>query len=226
MAFYLIAQMVGAGKLIELLFGLPYLYAVILVGVLMIVYVAFGGMVATTWVQIIKACLLLGGATFMAFMVLSPFGFSPEAMFRSRGRDPSQASRHHGAGRPGQRSDLGDLARPRADVRHRRPAAHPDAVLHRRRRQGGAQVGVLRHRLHRLLLHPHLHHRLRRHHPADERSDLLQGRGERRLQQGHRPARRHQHGGHPPRQCGRRLAVPRLHLGGRLRHHPGGGRRA
>ena len=65
-AFYLIAQMVGAGKLIELLFGLDYLYAVIIVGALMIVYVAFGGMKATTWVQIIKACLLLGGATFMA----------------------------------------------------------------------------------------------------------------------------------------------------------------
>ena len=48
----------------------------------MIVYVAFGGMVATTWVQIIKACLLLGGASFMAFAVLSKFGFSPEAMFK------------------------------------------------------------------------------------------------------------------------------------------------
>jgi cation/acetate symporter len=82
-AFYLIAQMVGAGKLIELLFGLPYLYAVILVGVLMSVYVVFGGMVATTWVQIIKACLLLGGASFMAFMVLATFGFSTEAMFRA-----------------------------------------------------------------------------------------------------------------------------------------------
>jgi cation/acetate symporter len=82
-AFYLIAQMVGAGKLIELLFGLPYLYAIILVGALMITYVAFGGMVATTWVQIIKACLLLGGATFMAFMVLASFGFSTEAMFRA-----------------------------------------------------------------------------------------------------------------------------------------------
>jgi cation/acetate symporter len=82
-AFYLIAQMVGAGKLIELLFGLPYLYAVILVGVLMVVYVAFGGMVATTWVQIIKACLLLGGASFMAFMVLASFSFSPEAMFKT-----------------------------------------------------------------------------------------------------------------------------------------------
>jgi cation/acetate symporter len=82
-AFYLIAQMVGAGKLIELLFGLPYLYAVILVGALMVVYVAFGGMVATTWVQIIKAGLLLGGATFMAFMVLASFSFSPEALFRT-----------------------------------------------------------------------------------------------------------------------------------------------
>jgi cation/acetate symporter len=82
-AFYLIAQMVGAGKLIELLFGLPYLYAEILVGALMITYVAAGGMVATTWVQIIKACLLLGGASFIAFMVLLHFDFSLEAMFRT-----------------------------------------------------------------------------------------------------------------------------------------------
>jgi cation/acetate symporter len=80
-AFYLIAQMVGAGKLIELLFGLDYLYAVVIVGVLMIVYVAFGGMKATTWVQIIKACLLLAGATLMSLIVLWRFGFSPEAMF-------------------------------------------------------------------------------------------------------------------------------------------------
>ncbi len=82
-AFYLIAQMVGAGTLIQILFGLDYMYAVIIVGVLMIVYVTFGGMTATTWVQIIKACLLLGGATFMALMVLIKFGFSPEAMFRT-----------------------------------------------------------------------------------------------------------------------------------------------
>ena len=82
-AFYLIAQMVGAGKLIQLLFGLDYGYAVAIVGALMIVYVAFGGMVATTWVQIIKAVLLLGGATVMALMVLVQFGFSPEAMFKA-----------------------------------------------------------------------------------------------------------------------------------------------
>jgi len=81
--FYLIAQMVGAGKLIQLLFGLDYLVAVILVGVLMIGYVTFGGMLATTWVQIIKAVMLLSGASFMAFMILAKFGFSPEAMFKA-----------------------------------------------------------------------------------------------------------------------------------------------
>ena len=80
-AFYLIAQMVGAGQLIKLLFGLEYWMAVGIVGALMMVYVLFGGMTATTWVQIIKACMLLGGATFMAFMVLLNFGFSLEAMF-------------------------------------------------------------------------------------------------------------------------------------------------
>ncbi|MBA1420935.1 MAG: cation acetate symporter [Epsilonproteobacteria bacterium] len=78
---YLIAQMVGSGKLIELLFGLPYEYAVILVGVLMILYVTFGGMLATTWVQIIKAGLLLSGATFMAIAVLYHFDFSFEKLF-------------------------------------------------------------------------------------------------------------------------------------------------
>ncbi|QOZ33659.1 cation acetate symporter [Bradyrhizobium sp. CCBAU 53421] len=80
-AFYLIAQMVGAGKLIQLLFGLDYWIAVVLVGGLMMIYVTFGGMKATTWVQIIKAVLLLFGATFMAGAVLYKFGFSPEALF-------------------------------------------------------------------------------------------------------------------------------------------------
>src|SRR6202030_609849 len=79
-AFYLIAQMVGAGQLIELLFGLPYLYAVIFVGVMMIIYVTFGGMIATTWVQIIKAGLLLIGATLMSVLVLAQFGFDFNAL--------------------------------------------------------------------------------------------------------------------------------------------------
>ena len=80
-AFYMIAQMVGAGQLIKVLFGLEYMYAEILVGIIMLMYVLFGGMTATTWVQIIKACMLLGGATFMAISVLMQFGFSPEALF-------------------------------------------------------------------------------------------------------------------------------------------------
>ena len=80
-SFYLIAQMVGAGQLIQLLFGVPYSVAVIVVGVLMIVYVSAGGMIATTWVQIIKAVLLLGGTAFMALMVLARFGFDFTALF-------------------------------------------------------------------------------------------------------------------------------------------------
>ncbi|MBK9020002.1 MAG: cation acetate symporter [Sulfuritalea sp.] len=80
-AFYLIAQMVGAGQLIKLLFGLDYLVAVCMVGCIMMIYVLFGGMTATTWVQIIKAVMLLTGATFMAIAVLIQFGFSPEALF-------------------------------------------------------------------------------------------------------------------------------------------------
>ena len=80
-ALYLIAQMVGAGKLIQLLFGLNYHVAVILVGILMVMYVLFGGMLATTWVQIIKAVLLLFGATFMAVMVMKTTGFSFNTLF-------------------------------------------------------------------------------------------------------------------------------------------------
>ncbi|OYX64295.1 MAG: cation acetate symporter [Sphingomonadales bacterium 32-64-17] len=79
--FYLIAQMVGAGQLIKLLFGLPYTVAVLIVGVLMMLYVLFGGMRATTWVQIVKAVMLLCGASFMAFMVMAQAGFSLEALF-------------------------------------------------------------------------------------------------------------------------------------------------
>jgi cation/acetate symporter len=80
-AFYMIAQMVGAGQLIKVLFGMDYVYAEILVGIVMMMYVLFGGMTATTWVQIIKACMLLAGASFMAFSVMMQYGFSPEALF-------------------------------------------------------------------------------------------------------------------------------------------------
>ncbi|MDF2694483.1 MAG: hypothetical protein K0S65_2866 [Labilithrix sp.] len=80
-SFYLIAQMVGAGSLVTLLFGLPYEVAIVAVGIVMLAYVLFGGMIATTWVQIVKAILLLGGATALAVIVLSKFGMSPLRLF-------------------------------------------------------------------------------------------------------------------------------------------------
>ena len=80
---YLIAQMVGAGKLIELLFGLPYEIAVVTVSVLVLAYVTFGGMLATTWVQIIKAVLLITGVTITAVLVLAQTGFSFEALLEA-----------------------------------------------------------------------------------------------------------------------------------------------
>ena len=197
-AFYLIAQMVGAGKLIQLLFGLDYHVAVILVGILMCLYVLFGGMLATTWVQIIKAVLLLSGASFMALMVMKHVGFDFNTLF-------SEAIKVHAKGEA--IMSPGGLVRTRfrrspgsgADVRHCRPAAHPDALLHRQRRQGSAQERALRHRFHRLLLHPDLHHRLRRD-PAGEHQPGLQGRC-------WRPDRRQQHGGGAPGQCRRRQRV-------------------
>ena len=94
--FYLIAQMVGAGALIKLLFGLDYWVAVVLVGVLMMVYVLFGGMTATTWVQIIKAAMLLFGVTFMALMVMWKFDFSFEALFSEAVRVKSQIAANSG----------------------------------------------------------------------------------------------------------------------------------
>ncbi|MDX2013384.1 MAG: sodium/solute symporter [Myxococcaceae bacterium] len=80
-SFYLIAQMVGAGNLVRMMFGIPYEAAVAAVGVVMLLYVLFGGMIATTWVQIVKAVLLLSGATLLALMALSKFGFNPLALF-------------------------------------------------------------------------------------------------------------------------------------------------
>ncbi|MGQ0561404.1 MAG: sodium:solute symporter family transporter [Gemmatimonadota bacterium] len=77
---YLIAQMVGAGSLIRLMFGIDYELAILIVGFAMLAYVLFGGMIATTWVQIVKAVLLLGGAMLLAFMVLLRYGMSPAAL--------------------------------------------------------------------------------------------------------------------------------------------------
>jgi cation/acetate symporter len=89
--FYLIAQMVGAGELIAVLFGFPYEWAILIVGLMMSAYVLFGGMLATTWVQIIKAFLLLGGATLLVFLTLQQFDFSLNNLFE-------QASALYGEG--------------------------------------------------------------------------------------------------------------------------------
>src|SRR5436309_5549708 len=79
---YTIAQMVGAGNLIKLMFGIKYELAELIVGAVMLAYVLFGGMIATTWVQIVKAILLLFGVTFLTVLVLSKFGWSPGALYR------------------------------------------------------------------------------------------------------------------------------------------------
>src|SRR5215203_7168606 len=90
-AFYLIAQMVGAGNVIRLLFGLNYETAVVIVGLVMLAYVLLGGMIATTWGQVVKAVLLLTGAFLLAIMVLAKFSFNPLALF-------AEATRLYGAG--------------------------------------------------------------------------------------------------------------------------------
>lgn len=79
--FYIIAQMVGSGSLIMLMFGIPYEVATIIVGGVMLMYVLFGGMIATTWVQIIKAVLLVSGVTLLMILVLAKFGFNPGNLY-------------------------------------------------------------------------------------------------------------------------------------------------
>lgn len=96
--FYLIAQMVGAGQLVELLFGLKYTTAVVCVGALMVLYVYIGGMHATTWVQIIKACLLLFGVSLMAFLILYETNFEITASFETAIR---QHAKHDAIMAPG-----------------------------------------------------------------------------------------------------------------------------
>src|SRR5512136_28085 len=89
---YTIAQMVGAGNLIKLMFGIPYEWAEIIVGVVMLAYVLFGGMIATTWVQIIKAILLLCGVSVLTLIVLSKFGFNPGNLYAAVADKYTQAS--------------------------------------------------------------------------------------------------------------------------------------
>lgn len=171
-ALYLIAQMVGAGKLIELLFGLNYHIAVVLVGVLMMMYVLFGGMLATTWVQIIKAVLLLFGASFMAFMVMKHVGFSFNNLFTEAMAVHPKGTAIMSPWRIGARSDFGIVVGSGTDVRHRRLAAYSDAFLYGQRCPRSAQERVLRHRFYGLFLHSDLYYRLRRYHAGGGESRL------------------------------------------------------
>ena len=141
MCFYLIAQMVGAGQLIKLLFGLDYAVAVVAVGALMMVYVIFGGMIATTWVQIIKAGMLLAGGTLVMLLAHEPL----RVLVRDAGRARDRRSTSSGSKLMAPGPLLADPVNAislgaRAHVRDGRPAAHPDALLHGREREGGPQV--------------------------------------------------------------------------------------
>lgn len=147
--FYMIAQMVGAGALVKLLLGgyITYNKAVIGVGILMIVYVVFGGMLATTWVQIVKAILLMAGTFLLSILVMAHFHFSFSQFFGAI----AHVSYHDAKGaavvkdflQPGLRykppyGPLDLISLGLADLRDRRIAAHSGPLLHRARCQDGA----------------------------------------------------------------------------------------
>ena len=142
-AFYLIAQMVGAGALINALVGIDFNVAVIATGVFMLVYVVFGGMLATTWVQIVKAVLLMTGATVLSIFVLAEIGWNPIDIFDLAENQSDQPGRVSLAGPPLHRADRHGVARSWAGAGHRRVATHPDALLHRSGRQGRSLFGGL-----------------------------------------------------------------------------------
>jgi hypothetical protein len=146
--FYLLAQMAGAGGLVSLLLGITgnvgQSITIAVVGVLMIVYVLVGGMKGTTWVQIIKAVLLIAGAGLMTLWVLSKYGFSlSDVMGAAAGNSPLGEKLLE----PGAKYGLTTLHQDRLHLavdgpgaRHRRPAARADALLHGPDLQGGPQV--------------------------------------------------------------------------------------
>ena len=137
---YLIAQMVGAGVLLQALAGLDFAIAVTITGVFMLVYVIFGGMLATTWVQIIKAGLLMIAGTVLTILVLSKAGFNPFELFRRASDNYAGRRQVPRLGPAAPERDQRDLLRARAAARHRRAAASAHALLHRARREGGPRA--------------------------------------------------------------------------------------
>ena len=172
---YVVAQSVAAGSLLEALVGIPYWAAVVITGAAILTYVILGGMVATTWVQIIKASLLLVGVGTMAIWVLAKFGFSPIRLLdRAAARSQGQGLRRPRAALP--QPPRRDLDRPGVRPRDLRAAAHHDALFDRARRPPGAALGRLGGRPDRRLLPVRRGHRSRR--ASDPRRRRNQARGQ------------------------------------------------
>ena len=179
---YLTAQLVGAGSLIEALAGISFTPAVLICGIFMVVYVVFGGMLATTWVQIIKAGMLMTAGVVISVAVLAKFNFSPSELLNKAAAEhpkgkailgPRHLPDHAGAGHLHRADDL---------HRHGRPAAHPHALLHGARLEGRARVGRVDDQHHR-----HLHRARDRHGLRGPRDPGRRRRGGRR--QGRQPGR-------------------------------------
>ena len=150
---YLLAQMVGAGALIQALTGITFAPAVIIVGTFMLAYVIFGGMLATTWVQIIKATLLMTAGVVMTVWVGAKVSFNPVELFNQAVDAHPEGAEVPRAGPAVRLRHRAALVRARVRVRHRRAAAHPHALLHGAGREGRARLRRLGRVPDRLLLH-------------------------------------------------------------------------
>ena len=179
--FYLLAQMVGAGALVALLLGVTdesiKACTIVAVGLLMIFYVTVGGMRGTTWVQIVKAVLLMGGTILITVLVLAEFNFNLSSLLGAAAENTGK-----GEALPAARPEVRRLdhvedrlrqPRHRPRARHGRPAAHPHPLLHRADGQGRPDVRALGHRADRRVLPDDAGARLRcrraaRHKPDSE----------------------------------------------------------
>ena len=219
--FYLLAQMAGAGGLVTLLLGVSgeaaQAVVVTIVGALMIFYVLVGGMRGTTYVQIIKASLLIVGAFVMTVWVLGKYGFNLSALLGGaqengrRGRDVLAPGAQYGL------TDTSKLdfvsPRPGAGAGDGGPAARADALLHRADGEGRPSLGRLGDLADRHLLPVQPGHRLRRRRPGGRRGDPRRaGCGQRRGSAAGLRTRRHRAAGHHRRR--------------RVRDDPRGRRRA
>jgi Na+(H+)/acetate symporter ActP len=136
---YMIVQFVGAGALVQLLLGIPYPIAVTIIGVLMIIYTLFGGMLATTWIQITKTVLLLTGAILLLILVIRAHGWNPRCALRRRGESGGSGDRA-AAARELRRRTRHALTRAGPRARCHGPAARDDPIPDRPQRQGSTPV--------------------------------------------------------------------------------------